>query len=205
MDQSAAYNAGQTTGTIIAFIAIYGGILALGYYFGNRLGRTRGDGTLVRWPIGVACVLVLLLMIGHCTAPSNAQEVSPARTGVPSGVVVEQHVYGPASAYMSDFSPTSLGLFNDGARKGFIEALRKQAADIPPSALSVSSNLMTVGHQKVIQTKVKVSNRLFLYQFTGVAGANTVLLSCSARDGREFDLSGTECERRVQLVFGKRV
>ena len=74
MNESGAYNAGQSVGTIIAYLAIYGGIIALGIYFGNRLGRKK-DGIFVRWPVGVAIVIVLVLMAGQCSAPANASRV----------------------------------------------------------------------------------------------------------------------------------
>jgi hypothetical protein len=66
---SAAYNAGHAFGTV-AFII---GVLAIGVYFGNRLARKRDDGIFVRWPVGVALAVVLLGLLGQCSAPSQAK------------------------------------------------------------------------------------------------------------------------------------
>jgi len=71
---SAAYNAGHILGTI-AFIS---GILAIGLYFGNRLARKREDGIFVRWPVGVALAVILLGLLGQCSAPTRAAGASIA-------------------------------------------------------------------------------------------------------------------------------
>ena len=70
MSQSGAFNAGHVIGTIVAYV----GIIGIGIYFGNRLGKKK-DGIFVRWPVGVAIVIVLLAMVGQCSAPAKANSV----------------------------------------------------------------------------------------------------------------------------------
>ena len=74
MVDSAAYNAGHIFGTFVFII----GILAIGVYFGNRLARNRDDGIFVRWPVGVALAVVLLGLLGQCSAPTQAADASIA-------------------------------------------------------------------------------------------------------------------------------
>ncbi|MEP9357900.1 hypothetical protein [Sphingomonas sp. KR3-1] len=72
MDHSAAYDAGHAAGAIIGYVLIYGGIIALGVFVGNRLARKR-DTRFVRWPLLIAFGLVLLLLAGQCANPGRAQ------------------------------------------------------------------------------------------------------------------------------------
>lgn len=68
MDHS-AYDAGRAAGAIVGYLLIYGGVIALGVFFGNRLARKRGV-LFVRWPLHVAFALVLLLLAGQCAGRS---------------------------------------------------------------------------------------------------------------------------------------
>lgn len=99
MNQSTAFDAGHLVGTVIAFVAIYGGILALGLYFARRLTAKRENGTAVHWPVGLALALILLLLIGQCST-SGETHVAPLGSEQ-ADVVVEQRVYGPASTFSS--------------------------------------------------------------------------------------------------------
>jgi uncharacterized membrane protein HdeD (DUF308 family) len=82
VDQSAAYDAGRVVGTIVGYLLIYGGILALGVFFGKRIARKRGSG-FVRWPLQLAIGVVVLLVLGQC-AGRNAARAAP--TGIAQGV-----------------------------------------------------------------------------------------------------------------------
>jgi hypothetical protein len=77
MDDPSTYNAGHAIGSIVTYVVLFGGILALGMFFGNRLARKRGV-PFVRWPLGVAFALVLLLLAGQCSRPSQAAQAAPA-------------------------------------------------------------------------------------------------------------------------------
>ena len=81
MNQSAAFEAGNSVGTLAGYIVIYGGILALGYFFGNRLGRRR-EGVFVRWPLGVAILLVLILLAGQCSSSAEVAARANPRSGL---------------------------------------------------------------------------------------------------------------------------
>ncbi|MDG2534986.1 hypothetical protein P6144_15105 [Sphingomonas sp. HITSZ_GF] len=75
MEHSAAYGAGYAAGTLIGYLLFYGGILALGVFFGKRLARKRDTG-FVRWPLHVAFALIVLLLMGQCAGRSGAQDVT---------------------------------------------------------------------------------------------------------------------------------
>ncbi len=78
MDHSAAYDAGRLAGTVIGYLLVYGGLIALGVFFGRRLAGKREVG-FVRWPLSLALVLVVLLLAGQCANRNQAP-------GVASGV-----------------------------------------------------------------------------------------------------------------------
>jgi len=78
VDHSAAYDTGRLAGAIVGYLLVYGGIIALGVFFGKRLARKR-DVSFVRWPLNVALVLVVVLLLGQCANRNQAQ-------GVVSGV-----------------------------------------------------------------------------------------------------------------------
>jgi predicted MFS family arabinose efflux permease len=78
VDHSAAYDAGRVAGAIIGYLLVYGGVIALGVFFGKRLARKRDIG-FVRWPLALALMLVLLLLAGQCAKYGQAP-------GVASGV-----------------------------------------------------------------------------------------------------------------------
>jgi TonB family protein len=71
---SAAYSVGHTFGTIFFFV----GVLAIGVYFGNRLGKKRNDGIFVRWPVGAALAVDLLALLGQCSGPTQAAALLPS-------------------------------------------------------------------------------------------------------------------------------
>lgn len=75
MDHSAAYDTGRLAGTVIGYLLVYGGMIALGVFFGKRLARKRDVG-FVRWPLNLALVLVLLLIAGQCANRNQAQGVA---------------------------------------------------------------------------------------------------------------------------------
>lgn len=77
MDQATAHGAGYAAGTIFGYLFLYGGLLALGIFFGKRLARKR-DTAFVRWPVGVACALILLLLAGQCSRTARARTMSDA-------------------------------------------------------------------------------------------------------------------------------
>lgn len=74
MEHSAAYDAGRLVGAIVGYLLVYGGIIALGVFFGKRLARKRDVG-FVRWPLNLALVLVVLLLVGQCANRNQAQGV----------------------------------------------------------------------------------------------------------------------------------
>lgn len=162
---SAAYNSGHSVGTVVAYIVIYGGILALGVYFGNRLGRKREDGMFVRWPVGAALALVLLLLVGQCSAPAKAE----AAVGS-DDVVIQQRVVAAATAFPSAFSASFIQRYDNGLHDGIVETLQKAGVTIGPNDVNVSTTLVSFGAHKVLKSKAQVPSRLFMYQFSGVAG-----------------------------------
>jgi len=78
VDHSAAYDSGRLAGAVIGYLLVYGGVIALGVFFGKRLARRRDVG-FVRWPLSLALVLVVLLLAGQCAGSNQRQ-------GVASGV-----------------------------------------------------------------------------------------------------------------------
>ena len=91
MDHSTAHDAGYAIGMLVGHLLFYGGLIALGVYFGNRLARNRRGVVFVRWPVGVALTVIVLLLAGQCAAPTKAQGVpgvldlsAPAKAGARS-------------------------------------------------------------------------------------------------------------------------
>jgi hypothetical protein len=72
VNNSPAYNLGYALGPIIFGVVV----IAIGIYFGNRLGRKRGDGIFVRWPVGVALAIVFLGVAGQCSQSAPNDQVS---------------------------------------------------------------------------------------------------------------------------------
>ena len=200
MNQSTAFNAGHLVGVSIAYIVIYGGILALGIYFGRRLARKRGDGTAVRWPVGVAVAVIALLALGQCSAAIQAKPV-PVANGQ-ADVVVEQRVSGPAAGFPTDFNADFIREYDIGIHEVVADAIRKRDASIPVTALVVSTTVVTMGRHKILKSKAQLSPRIFMYQFTGAVGENLMMVVCTSRTGKPFDTAGTPCERTAAQVFG---
>ena len=194
---SASYNAGHSVGTVVAYIVIYGGILALGVYFGNRLGRKREDGMFVRWPLGAAVALVLLLLVGQCSAPAKAEGAVGS-----DDVVIEQRVVAAATAFPSAFPASFIQHYDSGLHDGILETLQKAGVTIGSSDVKVSTTVVTFGVHKVLKSKAQVPSRLFMYQFSGVAGSKVIAVVCTSRTGHVFETAGTECERKAAKVFG---
>ena len=198
MNQSTAYGAGESVGALIAYIVIYGGVLALGVYFGNRLARKREDGSFVRWPVGVAIAIVLLLMIGQCSSPSQAQSAS-----VPNDIDVQQQNIGLASSFSNGFPPADLDGYNNGIRAGVVAAFKSHGLDFPPKSLIISSENISVDGRKVLKTKISVPSRLFQYAFLGISRGNAMRVLCTSRTARPFDPISTECGRQLKQIFGQ--
>jgi hypothetical protein len=192
VNHSAAYNAGQTFG----MIAMYVGILAIGIYFGHRLGKKRNDGIFVRWPVGVALAIDLLAMLGQCTAPVQAQTVAP------SDVVVEQRVGGSSTGFPNTFDADFLRRFNDGVHDGAVNALRKRGLTVTGEEVNASTQVVSFGGHKVLKSKVAVPSRLFAYQFAGASKGQVVLVICSSRTAHPFEATGTDCENHAAKAYG---
>lgn len=65
MQNDAAFNAGFMVGQAIGYVIVLVGVIAAGAYFSKRLTRKRGDGKKVLWPLGVAVILLLLMILGQ--------------------------------------------------------------------------------------------------------------------------------------------
>ncbi|WP_324750642.1 hypothetical protein SH591_04110 [Sphingomonas sp. LY54] len=191
-----AYDVGQSVGTFVGYIVIYGGILALGVYAGKRLTRAREDGSSARWPLGSAVALVLLLLLGQCSAALQAGTVGAG------DVVILQRAAGPATAFPSTFSQDFIANYDKGLRQGLVDTLRKAGATVDASDINVSTAVMNLGAQQLLKSKVQVATRVFMYQFAGVAGTQVITVVCASGTAEEFQTAGTECERRVEAVFG---
>lgn len=200
MNEADAYNVGYSFGTIGAAIIIYGGIIAIGVYFGNRLGQKR-DGVFVRWPVGLAIAIALLLMVGRCSDPKEAGSAE-APTAVSPEVVVQQQANGPASGFTKDFSAQYLRAYESRFHDALISGLQHQGEQVEPQSLTVSSDVITMEGNKVIRTKASVPSKLFIYQFAGVSNGNATNVVCTSASGGPFDPSGTDCARRVKQAFG---
>ena len=200
MDQSGAYNAGHSVGIIIACIVIYGGIIALGVYFGRRLSRRRGDGVAVHWPVGVAVTLILLLLIGQCSTANKAR--SAPVTAEQGDVVTEQRVYGPAAKFPTNLTAEVVRMYDKGVRDGMGEVLHSRDPSISLTTLTTSTRIVSFSGHMVLKSQIQVPSRMFMYQFAGTSGESIVLVICSSRTAQPFDTAGTECERTAAKLFG---
>jgi hypothetical protein len=73
---------------------------------------------------------------------------------------------------------------------------------LAPGALTVSTEVITVGSRKVLKTRVFAPSQMFMYQFTGVSGPSMVVVGCISRTAHPFETSGTECQQEVAKAFG---
>lgn len=202
MNQSAAFNVGYSVGTVLAFITFYGGILALGIYFAKRLARKRDDGVPVHWPIGLAVAVDVLLLLGQCSGSTATQAETSAVNTRPDGIVVRQQIIGNAGSFISEFSKGAVDNYNAGVRDSIISGLRKRNAQVNPNEISVSTEVISLSTHKILQTIAFAAGYLFMYQFSGVSGPNTVLVICASSTATAFALKGTECEEQILKTFG---
>lgn len=199
MNQSAAFNAGHAAGTAMGYVILFGGLLALGIYFGNRLSKKRDDGTFVRWPVGVALAVILLLLAGQCSSASAGQ----TRDAKDVGIIVNERIGKKASDFPREFPADFIPVFNDGVRDGIVEGLKGRGRTVVASEIVLSTTVVNVGKHKVLKSEAHVPSKLFWYQFLGVSDSKVVDVICSSRTARPFDLEGSECAATVSKVFGR--
>jgi uncharacterized membrane protein len=72
MEQSAAYNAGEGFGFILALLLVYGGIIAIGFVVSRWLTRNRDDSRKVRWPLWIAIAFVGVIALGQLASLGRA-------------------------------------------------------------------------------------------------------------------------------------
>ena len=177
-------------------IAMYVGILAIGVYFGHRLGKKRNDGIFVRWPVGVALVIDLLAMLGQCAAPAKAQ------SGTAPDVVVDQRVAGSSAGFPSHFDADFVNRYNAGVHDGIVDTLRKAGVMVEPGEVKTSTDVVSLGPHKVLKSKMVVASRLFAYQFTAASKGQVIVVICTSRTARPFETGGTDCEKRAVKAYG---
>lgn len=114
-------------------------------------------------------------------------------------VFVAQAVTGPAPALAPDFSPNGLLDYSRGVHDATV---RGSPEHLTPDTLSVSTEVVSFGAQKVYKTRLFAPSRMFMYQFAGVSGPNRMVVGCISRTARPFETRGTECERQAAKVFG---
>lgn len=210
--------AGQAVGEIVFYI----GVVALGVFFGKRLGRKRG-GKFVWWPVLVAVALVLVALFGKVSSASQATRMSGAGTpalaatpqqaaapadAVPidastasADVVVRQQAAGPASQFPTAFTPEFVAAFDGGVRESMVEGLRRGDAGLQADSVKVTTAPVTLGARQVLRSTVHQPGKLFMHQYTGVSGSNVVILVCVSKTSRPFEVAGTECERTATQVY----
>ena len=149
-------------------------------------------GAFSRMRVGFAAFLALA-----------GQTPALAQPFVADDLAVDQQELGPASMLpdIAKMSPTEVRGANAGIRAGIERAFRERGVSVAPAELSVSSVVVNVAGQGVVKTTVRAPSR-FYYQYTGRAKGKAVFVICVSRSGRQFEPSGTECERRVNAVFG---
>jgi hypothetical protein len=199
MNQSNAYDAGYSMGTVVAFIVIYGGIIALGWYFGRLIGRKREEGSFARWPLGLAVAVDLVLLAGQCSAPIKAQTA----TNVPKDdIVVQLRIVGKAANFPHEPTLGMVKRYNEGVHDGVVDNLRAENIELSPESVLVSTEVVTLGGRKIFKSKITFLSRLFMYQFAGISGANALLVTCVSRTAHPFEANGTLCEQPVRQAFG---
>lgn len=114
-------------------------------------------------------------------------------------IFVAQGVTGPASAFTTDFSASAVRHYSSGVHDAMVNSNREH---LKPGALAVSTEVVTVGSQKVLKTRLFAPSQMFMYQFSGVSGPSMVVVGCISRTARPFETRGTECQRQVEKTFG---
>ena len=182
----------------MGYVILYGALLAVGIYFGKRLGNKREDGLFVRWPVGVALGFMFLLLAGQCSSPSAAQ--TPETNDI--NVAIQERMGAKASDFPTDFPPDFVRLFDRGVRDGIVDGLRKKGLTIAPNDVALSTTVVNVGRKRILKSKVYVPSKLFWFQFAGVSGLKVMIVVCSSRTAHPFQVEGTDCGATVAKVFG---
>jgi len=118
---------------------------------------------------------------------------------------IAERALGPAPMTSDDIakmSPATLAEANAGLRDGAAAGIREDGRSLAPGELDVSTEIITVAGHGVLKTRVQIPAKMFYYQFSGVVNGNTVIVVCASKSARPFNPNGTECERRVNAVFG---
>lgn len=114
-------------------------------------------------------------------------------------IFVAQGVTGPASAFPANITPDDVRNYNAGVRDSMVN---KNLEHLTPDALSVSTEVVSFGSHKVLKSRLFAPSQMFMYQFAGVSGGDTVVVGCISRTARPFETRGTECERQAAKAFG---
>jgi hypothetical protein len=125
---------------------------------------------------------------------------APSENKANADVFVAQGVTGPASSFTSDFSPEALRTYSSGVHDAMVN---KNPEHLVPAAVTVSTEVMTIGSHKVLKTRVYAPSQMFMYQFAGVSGPDMVVVGCISRTAHPFEIRGTECQRQVATTFGR--
>ena len=149
-----------------------------------------------------ACIVIPagLLIIGAGAAPLAAKTAPAA---IQQGdVVVMQRPYGPAAGFPTNPDAAFLREYDGGIHEVLSKAVHDRDSSIAPSALIISSTVVTLAGRKIVKSRAQVPSKLFMYQYVGPVGATLMMVVCTSRTGKAFDTAGTECERTAQKVFG---
>ena len=72
MNGDPAYNAGQAFGSLIGIALLVLFFVVAGYWLSKKLSKDKEYGTAVKWPIAIGWTLAVLVLLGQCSRPADA-------------------------------------------------------------------------------------------------------------------------------------
>ena len=132
---------------------------------------------------------------------------APTFAQAPGGIDVQQRDMGSASDLsgpVAQMSASDLAGYETGLRNGVVRGWASGGVAVPPETISLSSQIVPAGGGlKIIRTKIIVPGKSFQWSYLGVSGGKLIAVVCTSKTAQPFNPGGTDCERRVNDVFGK--
>jgi hypothetical protein len=116
-------------------------------------------------------------------------------------IVFQKQIAGPASIFPRTLTRQAVESWNNYVRDGIVKSYHNHGVDLDPNVTTVSTSVIYLGGRQVMKSKAEIPSQLFLYQYAGVAGADFVIILCTSRTARPFDVTGTQCEKDAEQFF----
>ena len=174
-------------------------IVAGGFLLAKHLNRDRSYEDSVRWPIVLAFILVVLVILGQCSKGADSPNSS---SNAENGLSVQVHEAQQAELWPSDLDEIAAAeQFEEFLVGELGNRLENANHFIGRDDLTSKSSVLKAKEKPIFHVAIEDGRTFFSHFFVGQVGNSQLTVEC-LQDDRPIDLDLGDCIERVRSTFG---